>query len=338
MRIMNEMKKTLLNTLKALLLPVIVYCVFLIISFERFSNLNCIYTIFLQSIIPTITAYAVAFGYMCGIFDFTVGSRIIISGLFGGILSASFGLPGLIIGCLATSLIISAITGLINWVSQIPSLVLTMALTMIYEIVGKNISGQFSFISIDYKYASLGASPYIVYVLIISMLLFYFVFNYTKFSYHMRAVGSNEIVAKNAGIKTQLVKFLSFVIGSIFIAVSAILTISQSGSMGAQTGLGSATLIFKPLMGIMIAMVLQPFCNMTLGILISQLTLNTIFIGLIAAGLPDTFQNVALGFFLLIVMIISNNLDRIRSLFARTRESFSNTAKSATLEPQSKGE
>ena len=330
------MKRTLLNTIKALLLPVIVYCVFLIIRFDRFSNLNCIYTIFLQSIIPTITAYAVAFGYMCGIFDFTVGSRIIISGLVGGILSAKFGMPGLIIGCIATSLVISTITGLVNWVCQIPSLVLTMALTMIYEIAGKNISGQFSFVSIDYKYATLGASPYIIYVLIISTLLFYFVFNYTKFSYHMRAIGSNEIVAKNAGIRTQFIKFLSFVIGSLFIAIAAILTISQSGSMGAQTGLGSATLIFKPLMGIMIAMVLQPLCNMTFGILISQLTLNTIFIGLIAAGLPDTFQNVALGFFLLIVMIISNNVESLRGGFAMLRQPFLHTAISP--ESQLKGD
>lgn len=332
------MKKILLNTFKALLLPIIVYGVFLIIAFERFSNFNGIYTIFLQSIIPTITAYAVAFGYMCGIFDFTVGSRIIISGLVGGILSARFGMAGLLIGCLATSLVISVVTGLINWACRIPSLVLTMALTMIYEILGKNISGRFSFVSIDYKYATLGASPYIVYVLVLATLVFYFLFNHTKFSYHMRAVGSNEAVAQNAGIKTQLVKFLSFVIGSIFIAFAAILTISQSGSMGAQTGLGSATLIFKPLMGIMIAMVLQPICDMTIGILISQLTLNTIFIGLIAAGLPDTFQNIALGFFLIVVMIISNNVEGFRRISALLRRPFSRNGSALSAESQSKGE
>lgn len=315
------MKTTLLKTAKAFLLPVIVYCVFLVMAFERFSNLNGIYTIFLQSIIPSITAYAVAFGYMCGIFDFTVGSRIIISGLVGGILSASFGMPGLILGSLAASVVLSAVTGVLNWVCKIPSLVLTMALTMIYEIVGKNISGKFSFVSIDYKYAVLGASPYIIFVLVGAALLFYFLFNHTKFSYHMRAVGSNEPVAKSTGIKTQYVKFMSFVVGSIFIAVAAVLTISQSGSMGAQTGMGSAVLIFKPLMGIMIAMVLQPLCNMTLGILISQLTLNTIFIGLIAAGLPDTFQNIALGFFLLVVMIFSANVEKFKNGLDKFRTS-----------------
>lgn len=313
------MKTKLFKTSKALLLPVIVYCIFLLIAFKRFGNLNTIYTIFLQSIIPTITAYAVAFSYMCGIFDFTVGSRIIISGLIGGILSSWFGMPGLIIGSLASALVFSAFTGLLNWVCRIPSLVLTMALTMIFEIVGKNISGQFSFVSLNSKYTALGSAPSIIYVLILGMVAFYFFFNYTKFSYHMREVGSNEAVAQNAGIKTQFVKFMSFVIGGVFIAVVAILTISQSGSMGAQTGLGSATLIFKPLMGIMIAIVLQPLCDMTLGILISQLTLNTIFIGLIAIGIPDTFQNICLGFFLLIIMIFSNNIGEFKAFSAKVQ-------------------
>lgn len=301
------------------MLPVIVYCIFLVICFERFSNLNCIYTIFLQSIIPAITAYAYAFVYISGMFDFTIGSRIIISGLVGGILSAQYGMAGLILGALLTSIFVAALTGILNWVCKVPSLILTMALTMIFEIVGKNISGKFSFVSIDYQYAVLGAAPHIIIVLLVSAVIFYFIFNYTKFSYHMRAVGSNEAIAKNAGIKVQTVKLLCFVWGSVFAAIAAILTISQSGSMGAQLNLGSATFLFKPLMGIIIAEVLQPICNMTIGIFISQLTLNTIFIGLIAAGIPDTFQNIVLGVFLLIVMVLANNAELIQKIFPRRK-------------------
>lgn len=314
------MKSILMKTAKTLMLPIIVYAIFLAVSFERFNNWNCVYTIFLQSIIPAVTAYAVSFGYICGIFDFTVGSRIIIAGLVGGILSAQYGMAGLIIGCLATSVIISLITGLLNWTLKIPSLVLTMGLTMVYEIIGKDVAGQFSFVSIDYDYAFLGVAPYIIVIMVLSAAIFHFILNYTKFSYHMRAVGSNEILAKSAGIKTQVVKFLTFAIGSVFIGIAALLTISQSGSMGAQVNLGSATLLFKPLMGVMIAIVLQPICNMTLGIFISQFTINTLFIGLIAAGLPDTFQNVALGFFLLVVMIFSNNIDTINMSIGKRKK------------------
>lgn len=301
-------------------LPVIVYGIFLLLSPARFGNWNCVYTILIQSIIPTITAYAVAYGYICGIFDFTIGARVIISGVVGGLMAAQYGMPGMIIGALAASLLASAVTGALNWALRIPSLVLTMGLTMVFEIVGKQLAGRFGFVQIDNQYTFLGASPNILVVFALSAALFSFLFNNTKFSFHMRAIGSNEAIAHNAGIPVGMVKFKSFLYGGVFIAVAAILTLSQSGSVGAQTSLGSVTIVFKPLISILLAIVLQRLCNLTVGIFISQLTLNIIFIGLIAIGMPDTFQNVVLGAFLLIVMIFFQNAERMQTWVQKMKE------------------
>ena len=296
------------------MLPVIVYLIFLVICFERFSNWNCIYTIFIQTIIPTITAYAIAYGNICGVFDFTIGSRLVISGVIGGLLAAQYGFAGMILGAIISAIVVGVITGVLNWWLKIPSLVLTMGLAMVFEIVGSKLAGHYGFVQIDNKYAIFGSSPNIVIIFLLSAVLFYFVVNHTVFSFHMRAVGSNEAVAKNSGIKTDLVKCKSFVYGSVFIGIAAILTLSQSGSVGAQTSLGSVTIMFKPLISVLLALVLQRICDLTIGIFIAQFTLNIIFIGLIAVGLPDTFQNVVLGFFLLVVMILFENSGRIEEL------------------------
>lgn len=308
------MKRFLINTLKVIMLPVIVYLIFLVICFERFSNWNCIYTIFIQTIIPTITAYAIAYGNICGVFDFTIGSRLVISGVIGGLLAAQYGFAGMILGAIISAIVVGVITGVLNWRLKIPSLVLTMGLAMVFEIVGSKLAGHYGFVQIDNKYAIFGSSPNIVIIFLLSAVLFYFIFNHTVFSFHMRAVGSNEVVAKNSGIKTDLVKCKSFVYGSVFIGIAAILTLSQSGSVGAQTSLGSVTIMFKPLISVLLALVLQRICDLTVGIFIAQFTLNIIFIGLIAVGLPDTFQNVVLGFFLLVVMILFENSGRIEEL------------------------
>ena len=308
------MKRFLINTLYVIMLPVIVYLIFLVICFERFSNWNCIYTIFIQTIIPTITAYAIAYGNICGVFDFTIGSRLVISGVIGGLLAAQYGFAGMILGAIISAIVVGIITGVLNWWLKIPSLVLTMGLAMVFEIIGSKLAGHYGFVQIDNKYAIFGSSPNIVIIFLLSAVLFYFVFNHTVFSFHMRAVGSNEAVAKNSGIKTDLVKCKSFVYGSVFIGIAAILTLSQSGSVGAQTSLGSVTIMFKPLISVLLALVLQRICDLTIGIFIAQFTLNIIFIGLIAVGLPDTFQNVVLGFFLLVVMILFENSGRIEEL------------------------
>lgn len=308
------MKRFLINTLKVIMLPVIVYLIFLVICFERFSNWNCIYTIFIQTIIPTITAYAIAYGNICGVFDFTIGSRLVISGVIGGLLAAQYGFAGMILGAIISAIVVGIITGVLNWWLKIPSLVLTMGLAMVFEIVGSKLAGHYGFVQIDNKYAIFGSSPNIVIIFLLSAVLFYFIFNHTVFSFHMRAVGSNEAVAKNSGIKTDLVKCKSFVYGSVFIGIAAILTLSQSGSVGAQTSLGSVTIMFKPLISVLLALVLQRICDLTVGIFIAQFTLNIIFIGLIAVGLPNTFQNVVLGFFLLVVMILFENSGRLEEL------------------------
>ena len=271
------MKRFLINILKVIMLPVIVYLIFLVICFERFSNWNCIYTIFIQTIIPTITAYAIAYGNICGVFDFTIGSRLVISGVIGGLLAAQYGFAGMILGAIISAIVVGIITGVLNWWLKIPSLVLTMGLAMVFEIIGSKLAGHYGFVQIDNKYAIFGSSPNIVIIFLLSAVLFYFVFNHTVFSFHMRAVGSNEAVAKNSGIKTDLVKCKSFVYGSVFIGIAAILTLSQSGSVGAQTSLGSVTIMFKPLISVLLALVLQRICDLTIGIFIAQFTLNISF-------------------------------------------------------------
>ena len=70
---------------------------------------------------------------------------------------------------------------------------------------------------------------------------------------------------------------------------------------------------------ILLALVLQRICDLTVGIFVAQFSLNIIFIGLIALGMPDTAQNVFLGVFLLLVMIIFNNSERIRLYFQRKK-------------------
>ncbi len=311
------MKKILIRTLETLALPVVVYLIFLAIIPERFGNWNCFYTIFLQSIIPTITAYAIAFGNICGLFDFSIGSEQIISGVVGGLMAAKYGVAGMVLGAFISALFITLLTGILNSVFRIPSLVLTMGLAMIYEIVGSKLAGHYGFVQIDTEHAIFGSSPEIVIIFIAMLALFYFLFNHTVFGYNLRAVGSNETVAKASGVDVRAVKIKAFFYGGIFLAVSAILTLCQSGSVGAQQSLGSVTVIFKPLISVLLALVLQKICNLSFGIFIAQFTLNIIFIGLIAAGLPDTFQNVVLGIFLLIVMILFRNTERIEILKSR---------------------
>lgn len=307
---MNKLAKRIFKTL---IMPVCVYVFFLVISFKRFSSFSMLYTIIVQSIVPTIFAYAIGYNIMSGVFDFTIGSRIIISGIVGGIAAARFGFVGMFIAAMASAFVLAALTGGLYRLLRIPALVLTIGLTMIYEMLGKIIAGKFGFVRIDSTYGFLSKSPYIFIVLGICAVVFYIFLDRTKFSFHFRAVASNEVVAKNAGINVDAVKFKTFFYGGFFAGVGALLTLSQSGAIGIQSNLASVSTVFKPMMGILLAIVMQSFCNQTIGIFIGQFTLNTIFFGLISIGMPDTFQNVVVGLFLMALMFISENSNKIQA-------------------------
>ena len=78
-----NIKTKVLNILKTFLLPVALYLVVLLLIPDRVGNVDSIVSMLTLAVVPTITAYGVHFGFNSGIMDFSVGSRIILSGMAG---------------------------------------------------------------------------------------------------------------------------------------------------------------------------------------------------------------------------------------------------------------
>lgn len=129
------------------------------------------------------------------------------------------------------------------------------------------------------------------------------------------ADGANEIdMVINIGWAKE---HMTFVLAGIFIGITAILQISYANSITTVSSLRSISMIFQPLMGVLIAFAIQEWCNLTLGVFISQFTLSMMFNALIALGVPSKMQDVVLGVMLIIVMGIALNNKRISGFFER---------------------
>ena len=137
----------------------------------------------------------------------------------------------------------------------------------------------------------------------------------------MRAIGSNELIALSVGIDTTKVKCVTYVIGSVFIGLAAIVQLSYSSAIGAQMGMTTMSQLFKPMMGFMIAKALSKSCPLPVGVLVGVYSLNLLFTGIIAIGLIDAFQDVALGFMMILVIALSTNLPLLREKMQRLRPS-----------------
>jgi ribose transport system permease protein len=335
-------KKFIINLLKAFILPASLYLILLILIPDRVGNVKTLYIILSMSVIPTIIAYGVSFGWISGLMDFSIGARVIFSSLVGAVAGNLFGIPGLFVGSIAASMIVSAISGGFFRILRIPSLVISLGMLMIFEVAG-NSFGHFVggiwpnmstgyYIRLDQSLTFLGTTPWNLIILILTSCIFAVVYYRTKFSNQARVVGSDELIAHNVGINPMRVKFATYQVGGFFLGIAAAVTAAYSGSASPQTNMTTMSAVFRPMMAIVIALVMQRLAPIPLGVFIGSFSLNIIFTGIIALGWSDDLQNVILGFFLVIIVAFPQIWNDIQTKVHRKK------VRSRMFTIQSKGE
>ncbi len=98
-----NMNKKIVNLVKALMVPVAIYLVVLLLTLGRVGNLDSIISMLTLAVVPTVIAYGVHFGFISGIMDFSVGSRMTLASIVGCICGYFFGPIGMILGTLVTA-------------------------------------------------------------------------------------------------------------------------------------------------------------------------------------------------------------------------------------------
>lgn len=305
------MKNKVIKIAGVFAVPVILFLIFTIAA--PGFGLNSMQVIVSQSVIPIIMGYSMAFGMAAGLFDLSTGPRVILAASIGGFLSAYMGIAGLIIGSLIGGIVVGVGMGIAFNKLRIPSMVLSLGALMLLEIFAYAFLGRNAFLQITPQLAILGKTPYNIIICGIMAVIFYILYYRTKFSYQVRIIGNNELLAKNMGINPKKINFWCWTIGGIFVGVVGILQISYSNSVSGALDMSSLSMVFKPMMGVMVGMELLALIdNLALNIVIGELCISIIFTGLIALGLPATMQDVVLGLFMIVVMAVSANRGTIR--------------------------
>ena len=334
----NSAKTTIVNTLKAFFIPIALYFVLLLLIPERIGNWNAIVTMLVLSVVPTITAYGVSFGFVSGIMDFSIGSMMILSGMCSAYAGWYFGLPGMLVAAIVSAAFLELIVGGLFATLKIPSLVVSLGALMVFEIIGVEfvkkigeIAPQIStgqYFKTPANLTFLGSSPWNFIVLVLVAILYRIIYYRTKFATQARMVGSDELIAKNIGIKPFKVKFMTFLIGGLFLGIAAMLSACYSSAVGFKRELASMSMVFKPLMAVIIGMSLERYVKMHIGIFIGSLCISIIFTGIIALGWPDSLQNVILGIFMLVVLAFPTIQQKLADVKRRkaARQYFEQTA------------
>ncbi|MBQ4511936.1 MAG: ABC transporter permease [Anaerolineaceae bacterium] len=287
-----------------LVMLIFFYGVFKILTPNNFGSPSNLYAYLQSSIIYAVGGCGLYFIVVMGLFDFAVGSNIVLSSIVGVILAKKFGYAGFIIGCLGCGTLIGLLIGFLYNKLNVPSMIVTVGLMLIFESVAVFAAGgEKQTLPENLRFFS--GAPGNIILAVLAFALMYFILNYTKIGTYCNAIGSNEFTAKNMGIDVKKYKLIGFMLLHFFVGIMAILSVSYGTTMTALTGMSTMSRNFQPLMGTFFGIAFRKYGQPITAIIVGEFIISLIFNGFIALGAPTTIQNVVTGAALLIIVSLT---------------------------------
>lgn len=285
------------------LLVIGVYAVFFILQPIKFGNIESLFILIQQILLPSVAACGLYFILTMGLFDFSLGANIILSSLIGVLLSAQLGYIGLVIGCILTGILVGLANGLMYNLFKVPSIIVTVGLMIVYEALGCIISPEGT-LRLSNDFRILREFPWNILVALGSFALATFLIKYTKVGIYINAIGRNEQMAKSMGVNVNMYKVIGFTLCGLFSAICALLTISYGSSVQPVSGMDSMGRNFTPLMGCFFGVVFKKYINPVIAIFIGEFVISLITTGIMTNGVDSTLQSAVVGVIMIVIVAI----------------------------------
>lgn len=146
----------------------------------------------------------------------------------------------------------------------------------------------------------------------------YWLYYKRRLGYNVRAVGSNATVAQTNGINAEKTKAMALIVSGVFAGLYAILSLSTSGVISAVSGtMGSASTVFDAMMCVLIGMAIAGKGSVIFGVYVGAIITQILKMGMMAIGVPTTFNKVIIGIVVVLFMVASSRSDLIGKLKAK---------------------
>ncbi len=225
-----------------IVLFVVIFILFGILSPKFFSYTN-FENIATQASYIGIIAVGMTFILLTGGIDLSVGSIMYVSASTTGILIAK-GLPIWI--ALSLSLVIGIVFGYINAFAIVKLKILPFVVTLSTMVAGRGIGlsiTQSRSIMLPESITKIGSTriigiplPIIIFALVVATA--YIILMKTQLGRQIYATGNDVEAAKKAGINTDKVLFIVYILSGLFAALGGIISVAQLGNINAGFGNG----------------------------------------------------------------------------------------------------
>ena len=277
---------------------------------EFFLDINYILKSFTLSAEFAIVALVLTMVIIAGEIDLSPASNMALSAcLFAYAQQAGIPMPLAIAIGLAAGLTMGLFNGLMVIGLQLPSIIVTIGTLTLYRGLAQVIAGDKSirvpewFTGINNVFV--GGVPVPVLIFIVLSIILGFVLSTSIFGRQIYLVGTNEVAARHAGIRSTRVKMVLFILMGLASAIAGLLTASRLGSVRYDLGVGGE--LQMVLMAMLGGTYIFGGRGTILGTFLAAWLLVIVTTGMIVANWLPAYQLCVLGI-LLIISIIATNL------------------------------
>ncbi len=251
---------------------------------------------------PMIVATGVFFVMTLGSIDFTEGSTLGIASIVVSVLSFT-SIPLAILGGILTGAAIGAFNGFFHVKFKLPSFIVTICTMYLFRGVCAYLTTQTA-VPASGAIKALDQDWLKITITVVVLAVAFFLFKFTRIGNDVKAVGSGETAARFSGVKTDLVKFLTFVSAGALTGLAAFVNVIKVGSITATAGnqLETQILISLVLGGLPITGGAKVrFSNIIVGTLMYTVLNN----GLVMLGFETQTQQLIKGIIFLIFVALT---------------------------------
>lgn len=224
--------KNILRTILPIAGLFVIFIIFNIFTNWRMvSNLPLVLS---QAYVVMISATGVFFIMTMGGLDFSQGSILGLSSIAVCILS-KYNIPLAILGGICTGAIIGGINGYFYVNRKIQSFIVTICTMFLlrgvirYLTTNAPVAGSAMLVNFDTIELKVG-------ITVIIVLTAFVIFRFTKFGKYLKAIGAGEKAAIFAGIRTDNMKFLVYVLAGAMTGFAAFINVIKVGSVTSSGG------------------------------------------------------------------------------------------------------
>ena len=281
-------KKFSINTLIPIMSFLILFCVFLIATRGTLVTPQNISNIVSQAFPVIIGGTGVLFVTAMGSTDLSVGANAALSATLGAMAASHLGTWAIFPVAIGTGMLVGALNGLWNLLNYFLASNLIYAPTVLI-----------TFNTFPVKLA-------IVAVLVV---IFYYVFEYTKIGYYCRAIGENERTVIATGINVKRIRMTAFIISGF---MAALFGIMQIVNVGGSTNSLCQFMEMRIQMAIFLGgvSVTGGFSARIYKLLIGSFTIVMIENGLTLCGVDSTLSSAIQGILLMLVLFATIYFER----------------------------